>query len=125
MTYAILAAGVVILHIAFVLFVIGGGLWVWRAPKMAWLHIPAVLWGAYVELAGKICPLTPLENQFRALAGQAGYDGAFIDHYLRPLIYPDLWMAGGAPRGFFIGLGVAVIVINSAIYMALWLKARR
>lgn len=124
MSYAFLATAIVVLHIAFVAFVVLGGFLVWRWRWLAWLHVPTVTWGAYVELAGKICPLTPLENRFRRLAGEAGYSGDFIDHYLRTLIYPDLWMTGGAPRELFIAIGIGVIVLNTWIYWKLWLKSR-
>ncbi|HEY6839418.1 MAG TPA: DUF2784 domain-containing protein [Geobacteraceae bacterium] len=88
MLYSILADLGVLHHGAFVLFVVGGGFLVIRWPRLAWIHIPAALWGATVEFTGWICPLTPLENHFRLLAGDEGYSGGFIAHYLVPLLYP-------------------------------------
>ena len=73
---------VVLLHLAFILFVVLGGLVVFRWPRFMWLHIPAVAWGAFIELTGRVCPLTPLENRLRIAAGQAGYSGGFIEEYL-------------------------------------------
>lgn len=89
------ADAVALLHGAFVLFVVVGGLLVWRCwPRLAWLHLPAIAWGALIEFTGGICPLTPLEQHLRQVIGQAGYAGGFIDHYLWTLLYP----AGLTPR---------------------------
>src|SRR4029077_12448139 len=82
MLYRVAADGVLLLHFAFVLFVVLGGLVVLRAPGFAWLHLPAVAWGAFVELPARVCPLTPLEVALRQAAGDAGYTGDFLDHYL-------------------------------------------
>jgi len=104
-------------HLGFICFVVLGGLLVLKWRRAAWIHVPAAAWGALVELKGWICPLTPLEQHFRAAAGQAGYRGSFIEHYLLPLIYPaDL------TRTLQLQLGVLVIAINLIIYG--WLLAR-
>jgi hypothetical protein len=113
-TYRILADAVLILHFAFVAFAVLGGLAVLRAPRLAWLHLPVVAWAAGIEFAGKLCPLTPLENRLRALGGEAGYRGGFIEHYLTALIYPT-----GLTRGVQIALGALVIAINLAVYLRL------
>ena len=89
MIYRILADAVVLLHFGFVVFVVGGGLIVLYRPRLAWVHIPAVIWGALIEFAGWICPLTPLENWLRFRGGQAGYAGSFLEHYLLPVLYPE------------------------------------
>ena len=115
MPYALLADLVVLLHLAFVLFVLFGALLVLRRRWIMWLHIPTALWGAAVELGGWICPLTPLEVRFRTLAAQAGYAGGFVDHYLIPLIYPP-----GLTRELQILLGVLVFAVNAGIY--LWIR---
>src|SRR5690606_36523026 len=86
--YRIAADLVLVLHFAFIVFVGLGALTVARWPRLAWLHVPAALWGVAIMLAGGLCPLTPLEQGLRRAAGQAGYTGGFIDHYLVPLIYP-------------------------------------
>src|SRR5262245_48353897 len=86
--YRLLADATVALHAAFVIFVVGGGLLAARWPRIAWLHLPAVAWGAWVELAGWICPLSPLENWLRAQSGGAAYTSGFIEHYLVPVLYP-------------------------------------
>lgn len=119
MTYHLLANVVFLVHLAFVLFVVFGGLLVWRWPKLMWLHIPAVAWGALIEFAGWICPLTPLEQSLRRLAGENGFSGGFIEHYLVPIVYP-----AGLTREIQIGLGIAVLVLNVAIYAALWRRRR-
>jgi Protein of Unknown function (DUF2784) len=111
----LLADATVALHFAFIAFVVLGGLLVLRKPYVAWLHLPAVAWVVWLELTGAICPLTPLENYFRSRAGQAGYEGGFIDHYLMPVIYP----AGLTPQMQTI-LGIAVLVLNIAVYVVLW-----
>lgn len=103
------ADALVLLHLLFILFVLAGGL--------AVLHLPAAAWGAAVELLHLYCPLTPLENRLRQAAGQAGYDGGFVEHYLIPLIYP----AGLTPQ-LQIWLGGGVLLVNGIIYA--WLLAR-
>ena len=102
---------VVLLHFAFVVFVVGGGVVVLRWPRWAWLHLPAAIWGALIELTGRICPLTPLENRLRMATGETGYAGGFVEHYLIPVIYPD-----GLTRGLQISLGIGVVAINLVFY---------
>ena len=119
------AAGVfadvlVVLHFAFIVFVVLGGLLVWRWRWVAWLHVPAVLWGAAIEFVGGVCPLTPLENQWRVQAGESGYPHSFIEQYLAPLIYP-----AGLTPSVQICLGAGVLLINMAIYGFLLYRARR
>ena len=116
--YRLLADALVLLHAAFVLFVVLGGLLVWRWPRVAWLHIPAVCWGAGIEFLGGICPLTPLENEWRRLAGEQGYTGGFVDHYVTGLLYPD-----GLSRTFQVVIGLFVLAVNLAVY-ALVLRRR-
>ena len=113
-----LAGAVLVLHLLFIAFVVAGAALLWRWPRLAWLHVPAVLWGAYAELSGTICPLTPLENRLRALAGEAGYTQGFIEHYLLPLIYP-----AALTREVQLALGAAVVAVNALLY-ALWLRSR-
>ncbi len=113
-----LADGVAVLHFGFVIFVAAGGLLVLRRPRLAWLHLPAAAWGVGIELAGGVCPLTPLENWLRVRAGQAGYPGGFIEHYLLPVLYP-----AALTRSTQIWLGLAALALNLAIYG--FLVARR
>ena len=118
--FRLAADAVALLHLAFVLFVMGGGLLVWRWPRLAWLHLPAVAWGALVEWTGWTCPLTPLEHHLRQAIGQAGYAGGFIDHYLWPLLYPV-----GLTREGQWALGAGVLALNGAVYGALlWRRTR-
>ncbi|MFC2144500.1 DUF2784 domain-containing protein [Acidobacteriota bacterium] len=111
MTTGLVVDAVVLLHLAFILFVALGGLLVLRWPRLAWVHIPAVVWGTLIELTGWICPLTPLENRLRAAAGDPAYTGGFIDRYIMPIVYPD-----GLTRGMQLVLAAAVIVVNLIIY---------
>src|SRR5512147_2468707 len=106
-----LADAVVVVHAAFVVFVVAGGLLVLRHRRIAWLHVPAVAWAAYIEVSGGVCPLTPLENALRGAAGDAGYAGGFIEHYLIPLIYP-----AGLTPAVQLALGVFVVTLNLAVY---------
>lgn len=109
-----LADLVLAFHLVFVVFVVFGGLLALRWPRLAWIHLPAVAWGVALECAGWICPLTPLENRLRALAGETGYGGGFVEHYLLPLLYPP----GLAPPTQWL-LGSLVLGINIVIYTLL------
>lgn len=119
MLHRALADAVLVLHLAFILFAVLGGLLVLRHPRLAWLHLPAVAWGVMIEFAGWICPLTPLENRLRIQGGEEGFGGGFINHYLVPLIYPD-----GLTRELQWLLGGLVLAINAAIYLRFWLSRR-
>lgn len=120
MQYRILADAVLVLHLLFVLFVVSGGLLVLWRPRVAWLHLPAAVWGALIEFAGWPCPLTPLEQLLRRLAGQEGYEGGFVEHYITSALYP-----GGLTRSHQIILGGIVLVINVAVYAWIWRRRRR
>ena len=114
------ADAVALLHLAFVLFVVFGGLLVCRWPRLAWLHLPAVAWGAWIEFAGGLCPLTPWENALRRAVGQAGYAGGFVDHYLWPLLYPAELTREGQWA-----LGAGVLVFNIVVYGVLLIRRAR
>ncbi|MBA3894427.1 MAG: DUF2784 domain-containing protein [Gemmatimonadales bacterium] len=111
MVYRVLADVVVGIHVLFVVFVVAGGLLALRRPWVAAAHIPAAVWGALIEFRGWVCPLTPLEKSLRESAGQAGYEGGFIEHYLLPVLYP-----AGLTRGVQLVLGSLVIVVNLVVY---------
>ncbi|WP_296230615.1 DUF2784 domain-containing protein [uncultured Pseudomonas sp.] len=111
MLWRMAADALVLVHLGFILFVLLGGLLLLRWPRLIWLHMPAVAWGIVVECLHLGCPLTPWENQLRRAAGQAGYDGGFIEHYLIPLIYP----AGLTPQ-IQLWLGAIVVLVNLSIY---------
>lgn len=115
MLYRILADLVVVLHFAFVLFVVLGGLFALRWPRAAWLHLPAALWGAGIEFLAGICPLTPLENRLRRMGGEAGYAGGFVEHYVLPALYP-----AGLTHDVQLVLGTIVVVLNVVIYTVVW-----
>jgi len=111
---------VLVLHLAFMLFVIFGGVLVLRWPRLAWVHIPVAIYGATIEFVGFVCPLTPLENALRHAGGQAGYAGGFIDHYVTATLYPT-----GLTRAIQLWLGLAVLTLNGAVYWV-WLgRVRR
>ena len=116
--YLLLADLVVLIHFLFVVFALLGGLLVLKWKKLIWLHLPALLWGAFIEFSGRICPLTPLEIHLRQLAGADPYQGGFISHYLVPLIYPP-----GLTASTQWWLGAILITVNIIIYG--WLFIRR
>ena len=120
MAYRWLADLILLLHFAFVLFVVLGGLLVLRWPRLAWVHLPAAMWGATIEFTGWICPLTPLEVALRRTEGGAGYEGGFIEHYITAVLYP-----AGLTRNTQFALGLAVMALNAALYLALARRARR
>lgn len=118
MFYRLAAEIVLLLHLAFIVFVIAGAT---GAARWSWLplvHLPVAAWGVFVELTGRVCPLTTAENYLRLKAGEAGYSESFIEHYLLPIIYP-----AGLTREIQFALAAAVVVINAAIYA--WLFYRR
>lgn len=111
MLYRLAADAVVIAHLLFTGFVVLGGPLVLRWPRVAIFHLPAAVWGAAIEFGGWICPLTPLEIRLRRAAGDDGYAGGFVEHYLLPLLYPTPF-----PRDSRILLGTLVIAVNLAVY---------
>jgi hypothetical protein len=113
-----LADLVVVFHLGFVLFVCVGGLLALRWPRVLWVHLPAALWGIWIEFSSTVCPLTTLENHFRRLGSEAGYSGGFIKHYILPVLYPS-----GLTRPVQIVLGVFIVLLNVTIYV--FVLARR
>lgn len=120
MLFRLLADAAVFAHFAFVIFVALGGLLVLRWRKLAWIHLPAAIWGALIEIGNWTCPLTTYENLFRRKAGLASYGDDFIAHYLFGLIYP-----ARLTRATEIALAVFVTVINIAIYSRVFPIRRR
>jgi hypothetical protein len=119
-TYQMLADLVVLIHFAFIVFVMVGGFLALKWRFIRWLHLPAVLWAAIVEFAGWICPLTPLENAFRAMGGGNAYSSDFVERYLITLIYPD-----ALTRETQIVLGMICVLVNAGIYAYLWRRSGR
>lgn len=113
----VLAVAVVLLHMAFVVFAVAGGLLALRWPRVSWVHLPAAAWAALISFAGWICPLTPLENWLRAQSGDVPYTGGFLEHYLLPILYPV-----ALTRTLEIWIGVCVIALNVVVY---WRVLRR
>ena len=118
MLIRVAADAILVVHLAFIVFVVGGALLAFRVSWMPWLHLPAAAWGAWVEIAGRICPLTTLENHLRVRAGLQGYEESFVEHYLLPVIY-----LSGLTRGMQLVLAFIVIVTNVVLYA--WLLRRR
>jgi hypothetical protein len=120
MLYRLGAEVVILVHFAFVAFVVLGALLVLHRPWIAFIHVPAALWGAATEFFGIVCPLTPLEQRLWRLAGEAGYAGDFIEHYLAPILYP-----AELTRALQLRLGIAVLAVNLALYAWVLARARR
>lgn len=114
MVWSLLASAVLALHLAFIVFALGGGLLVARRPWLAWVHVPTLAWAALIEFFGGICPLTPLEVWLLRRAGETGYEGGFVEHYLFALIYPD-----GLARWHQVALGAIVLLVNAVAYRRL------
>ena len=117
--YPLLTDLILLVHMAFVVFVLFGGLLVLRWRWVAWAHLPAAAWGAIIEFTGWICPLTPLENWLREQAGQAGYRSDFITYYLLPVLYPD-----DLTHEVQLLLGTVVLAINISVYGWLWRRSQ-
>ena len=113
----VLAAVVMLVHLAFVAFVVVGGVLALRWPRVAWVHLPAAVWGAMIALVGWICPLTPFENWLRVRGGGTPYDTGFLEHYLLPILYPV-----AMTRSLQIATGIFVIALNVLVY---WRISRR
>ena len=120
MSSRVVADLLVLIHFGFVVFVAAGGLLVLRWPRLAFAHVPAALWGAWIELSGGVCPLTPMEKELRIRAGQTAYSGDFVSHYVLPILYPS-----GLTRGSQLLLGGLVLVVNLVIYAVLAARRRR
>lgn len=119
MIYQIIADLIVILHFIFIIFALVGGLLVLKWRRVAWGHLPAVLWAAFIEFTGGVCPLTPLENWLRLKGGNGAYQSEFIENYIMALIYP----AALTPQMQML-LGLIVITINLAVYAGVWRRTR-
>lgn len=115
MALQLLADLVLVLHSVFIAFVMFGGLIALCWKPIIWLHLPALLWGALIAIFGWVCPLTPLENSLRHLAGEAGYSGGFIAHYIAPVIYP-----AGLTPSLRVIMAVALVAVNVMIYLYIW-----
>ena len=120
MIHRLAADAVLLLHLGFILFVLLGGVLAVRWRRAPLLHLPAVAWGVYIELSGGLCPLTPLENRLRIAAGDAGYAGGFIEHYLLALIYP-----AGLTQDVQYVLAAIVVGVNALAYGWVWRRRRR
>jgi hypothetical protein len=120
MSSRLLADLIVLVHFGFVLFVIAGGLLALRWPAARWVHLPAAVWGGWIEFTGGICPLTPLENALRQRAGDAPYAGDFVSHYVLPVLYPS-----GLTRPTQLVLGLLVVGVNVGVYWWVWSRRRR
>ena len=120
MVFESLADLVLLLHVAFIVFVLFGGILAlrWRWAPLA--HLPAAAWGTAVELFNWVCPLTPLETALRRAGGGTGYSGDFIERYLVPLVYP-----AELTRSLQLALAAIVVVMNVVVYVLVWRRSRR
>jgi len=116
----LLADAVLVVHGLFIVWAALGAVAVWRWPKLALLHLPALAWAVWIEVSGGICPLTPLENSLRRAAGQTGYSGGFIDHYVGGAIYPD-----GLTRETQWVIAGVLLTINAVLYGLMIARVRR
>lgn len=112
MGYRVAADLVVVLHLAFLVFLAAGGLLAWRWPRLVWLHLPTLAWAVVSITVGLACPLTPLEKHLRRLAGEEGYAGGFVDRYIEDVVYPERFTA--LLRGF-----IALAVVSGYVLVAL------
>ena len=119
MAYLLMADLLVLVHLAFVGFVVLGGALLWWWPRLVWVHLPAVIWAIGIEWSGAVCPLTPWENWLRARAGMAGYEGDFVAQYLLPMLYPL-----GLTRTVQVVLGSLVLIVNGLVYWRWWRRGR-
>ena len=120
MGYRALADVILVLHLCFVLFVVLGALLLVRWPRVAFVHLPAAAWGVWIEYAGAICPLTPLEQQLRQRGGETAYAGGFVEHYITAVLYP-----AGLTRGIQLVLGSGVLLLNLILYLRWWRRRAR
>ena len=123
MLSGILADAVMVAHALFIAWVVVGVVAVWRWPWLAVLHLPALAWALWIEVSGGLCPLTPLENSLRRSAGESGYSGGFIEHYLGGIIYP----AGLTRGGQWVVAGVLALItgVPYALMLARTVRSRR
>ena len=108
------AIALALIHLAFIVFVLFGGLLVLRWPRLMWVHLPAAVWGVLIEFAGWYCPLTTWENALLRRAGKAGYSNGFVEHYIFAAIYPE-----GLTRSMQIMIALTVLAVNAAVYVRL------
>lgn len=117
--YPLLADAVAIVHALFVVFVVAGGVLALRWPRVAWVHVPAAVWGVLVEVMGWECPLTPLEDRLRTLGGAAAAHGDFVARYVLPVLYPERLTPTVQQ-----GLGAFVVAVNLVVYAFVILRRR-
>ena len=115
MVYRALADLVLLFHLAFIVFVIVGGFFALRWRWAPLVHVPAALWGVFIEVSGGVCPLTPLENSLHRAAGSSGYSGGFIEHYLVPVVYPS-----ALSHPVQLVLAGLVVFVNALVYWVVW-----
>ena len=118
--YELAADLTLIVHFAFILFVVFGALLFFVSTKIVFIHIPAFIWGSYIELTHSICPLTYLENWFLHKANLTAYSEGFIQNYLMPIVYPM-----SLTKNLQIYLGIALIVVNIIIYVIIFNKLKK
>jgi len=119
MIYRLGADAILMLHLGYVLFALFGGLLVAHRQWLLPVHLMAIGWAIYVQLANPGCPLTFWEQTLRIRAGEAGYSGSFIEHYLLPVLYPE-WLT--LPLQYV--LAAVVLLVNAGVYGWVWYRRR-
>lgn len=119
MVALLLADAVVLLHVVYIGYVVLGALVVRRWPRTVWPHLAAVAWAVWIAASGGVCPLTPLEIRLRVAAGEVGYAGGFIEHYLLPVLYP-----AGLTRAVQAAEAAFVVAVNLGLYARVWRRLR-
>ena len=109
--YELAANLTLIVHFAFIIFVVFGALLFFVATKIFYAHIPALIWGIYIELTHSVCPLTYLENWFLQKTNFTMYSESFIQNYLVPIVYPK-----NLTEDLQIYFAIVIVVINSIFY---------
>lgn len=120
MIQLLLADAVVVLHVAYIAYVLLGALLVLRWPRTLWIHLAAAAWGVLIAASAGVCPLTPLENRLRVAAGRSGYGGGFVEHYVLPVLYPE-----GLTRGVLWAEAALVVAVNAGLYAWVWRRRTR
>ena len=118
--YELAANLTLIIHFVFIIFVVFGALLYFVLTKIIFVHVPALIWGIYMELTHSICPLTYLENFLLQKANLSTYSEGFIQHYLVPIVYPN-----NLTEDFQTFLAVVLMIVNLIIYGLIISKSKK
>ena len=118
--YELAADLTLIVHFAFIIFVVFGGMLFFISTKIIYVHVPSLIWGIYIELTHSVCPLTYLENWFLQKANLTTYTEGFIQNYLVPIVYPK-----NLTDNLQIYLAIVLIVANMIMYGFIISKSKK